>query len=52
MKEVASIKRKRTCKVIGCKCVLSIYNRRSYCYVHQREADDKKSRALSSVSVS
>ena len=51
MKEVTSIKRKRICKFLHCKRILSIYNREIYCYAHQREADNKKSHPLSSVSV-
>lgn len=51
MKEIESIKRKRTCKFPGCKQVLSIYNPGSYCYVHQRETDNKKYPPLSSVDV-
>lgn len=51
MKEVASIKRKRICKFLHCKCVLSIYNQEIYCYAHQREADSKKPHPLSSISV-
>jgi len=42
MKEVTSIKRKRICKFLHCKHVLSIYNLEAYCYVHQREVDNKK----------
>ena len=51
MKEVTSIKRKRICKFLHCKRILSIYNPGIYCYAHQREADNKKSHPLSSVSV-
>ena len=51
MKEIASIKRKRICKFLHCKGILSIYNRGSYCYKHQREVDNKKPHPLSSISV-
>ncbi|MFC1752970.1 hypothetical protein ACFL96_06200 [Thermoproteota archaeon] len=51
MKEVASIKKKRICKILHCKRILSIYNPEIYCYSHQREADNKKPHQLSSVSV-
>ena len=51
MKEVASIKRKRICKFLRCKRILSIYNPEIYCYVHQREADNEKSIPISSFSV-
>ena len=49
MKEIASIKRKRICKFLHCKHILSIYNRGIYCYVHQREVDNKKPDSLSSI---
>jgi len=49
MKEVASIKKKRTCKFLHCKRTLSIYNPEIYCYMHQRKANNKKSSPLSSV---
>ena len=47
MKEIASIKRKRICKFLHCKRILSIYNPETYCYAHQREADGKKFPQLS-----
>ena len=51
MKVIASIKKKRICKFLHCKHILSIYNLGIYCYVHQREIDNKKSRPLSSINV-
>jgi len=51
MKEVNSIKRKRICKFLRCKHVLSIYNPGAYCYVHQKKVDNEKSPTLSSVGV-
>lgn len=51
MKEIVSIKRKRVCKFLHCKNILSIYNPGVYCYVHQREVNNKKSHPLSTVKV-
>ena len=51
MKEVDSIKKKRICKFLYCKNILSIYNPGIYCYVHQKEVDNEKSTPLSSISV-
>ncbi len=51
MKEIVSIKRKRICKFLHCKGILSIYNQGVYCYVHQKEVDNKKPHPLSSISV-
>ncbi len=49
MKEITSIKRKRVCKFLHCKHILSIYNPEIYCYAHQREAANKKPHAFSGV---
>jgi len=51
MKEIASIKRKRICKLLHCNSILSIYNSGDYCYMHKRLGADKKSRPLSSTSI-
>ena len=50
MKVIATIKKKRICKFFNCNNVLSIYNPGNYCYVHQREVDNKKHPPLSSTS--
>ena len=47
MKQVASIKRKRICRSHNCKYILSIYNQGVYCYVHQKEVDNRKSNGSS-----
>ena len=50
MKEINSIKKKRVCKFLHCKHILSIYNPGIYCYVHRREVDNEKSSTFSRFS--
>jgi len=46
MKQIATIKTKRVCKIVNCTCILSIYNMEKYCYKHRREAENKKVRNI------
>ena len=41
VKRIRFVQAKRICRFAGCKQVLSAYNPRHHCYVHQRRTADK-----------